>query len=64
MDLACRIPRDRLVVSESGVGNRQDILRLEEAGVRAVLVGEVLMRAHDIGAKLAELCGIAPRPGN
>jgi indole-3-glycerol phosphate synthase len=64
LDLACRIPRDRLVVSESGIGNRQQILRLQEAGVRAVLVGEVLMRAHDIGAKLAELRGIAPSAGN
>jgi len=64
LDLASRIPRERLVVSESGISNRQDILRLKEAGVRAVLIGEVLMRADDIGAKLAELRGIAPLPGN
>jgi len=45
------------LVSESGIGTRQDVLRLEAAGVKAVLVGETLMRAPDIGAKLDELRG-------
>jgi indole-3-glycerol phosphate synthase len=34
--------------------------RLQAAGVRAVLVGETLMRAADVGAKLRELRGVAP----
>jgi indole-3-glycerol phosphate synthase len=44
-------------VSESGIRTRHDVLRLEAAGIRAILVGETLMRAADIGAKLEELRG-------
>ncbi|MFA5073462.1 MAG: indole-3-glycerol phosphate synthase TrpC [Nitrospirota bacterium] len=57
LDLLKDIPDDRIVVSESGITNRSDILRLEKAGVDAVLVGEALMREQDIGAKLKELTG-------
>ena len=46
-----------LFVSESGVKDRRDTLLLEQAGADAVLVGEALMRAPDIAAKLAELKG-------
>lgn len=52
------IPKDVLFVSESGVGSAQDIERLREIGVDAVLVGETLMRAADKKTKLAELRGI------
>jgi indole-3-glycerol phosphate synthase len=55
LELAARVPADRCLVSESGIRTRQDVLRLKEAGVRAVLIGETLMRAPDIGAKLDEL---------
>ena len=48
---------DRLFVSESGVGTRADVARLEDAGVDAVLIGETLMRANDPGAMLRELQG-------
>lgn len=48
--------QDRSVlVSESGIREYADIVRLAKAGVAAVLVGESLMRAPDIGAKLREL---------
>jgi indole-3-glycerol phosphate synthase len=57
LDLARQIPRDCCLVSESGIRTRQDILRLGEAGVRAVLIGETFMRAPDIGARLDELHG-------
>jgi indole-3-glycerol phosphate synthase len=57
LELVERIPSDHCVVAESGIRTRQDILRLQEAGVRAVLVGETLMQATDIGAKLDELRG-------
>jgi indole-3-glycerol phosphate synthase len=43
------------LVSESGVKTRQDVLRLAGAGVSAVLVGETLMRARDMAAKIREL---------
>jgi indole-3-glycerol phosphate synthase len=57
LDLLPDIPNDRIVVSESGIKTRADVLRLEEAGVDAILVGESLMRAADPGQKLAELLG-------
>jgi indole-3-glycerol phosphate synthase len=52
-----RIPDDRVVVGESGIRTRQDVLRLEAAGVRAMLVGETLMTSADIGAAVDELLG-------
>ena len=55
--LAKRIPRDKLIVSESGIATRGDVKRVAEAGVRAILVGESLMAAQDIGAKIKELIG-------
>lgn len=57
LDLADKVPKDRCLVSESGIKTRQDILRLQQAGVKAVLVGETLMAAPDIGKKLEELRG-------
>jgi indole-3-glycerol phosphate synthase len=57
LELRDRIPADRCLVSESGIRTREDVLRLERAGVRAILVGETLMRAPDIGAALDELRG-------
>jgi indole-3-glycerol phosphate synthase len=55
IDLAPRIPKDRVLVSESGIACRADVERLESAGVQAILVGESLMRADDIPAKIKEL---------
>jgi indole-3-glycerol phosphate synthase len=51
------IPDDRTAVSESGIGAREDVVKLEQAGVDAVLVGESLMREQDIGKKVRELLG-------
>lgn len=48
-----------VLVSESGINTRQDVDRLAAAGVRAILVGESLMRSPDIGAKVQELLGPA-----
>src|SRR5688572_9700027 len=45
----------RVLVSESGINSNADILKLAEAGIRAVLIGESLMRSDDIGAKVREL---------
>lgn len=50
---------ERIYVSESGVSCREDVARLEAAGVDAVLIGETLMRAEDKAAMLAELRGDA-----
>src|SRR5208282_213769 len=53
------IPEDRVVVSESGIRNRDDVVTLMDAGVDAILVGTSLMAAKDIGAKIDELMGNA-----
>lgn len=53
-------PADRLLVAESGIHTRADVLRLKACGSRAILVGESLMRSGDIAAKVAELIGKAP----
>ena len=58
LDLLPKIPRDRVVVSESGIRTRADLDRLQAAGARAVLVGESLMRSPDIGAALDALRGV------
>jgi len=55
--LAARIPDGKLIVSESGIATRDDVKRVAEAGVRAILVGESLMAARDIGTKIKELIG-------
>lgn len=49
------IPQDVVFVSESGVKGAEDVKRLCDIGVDAVLIGEALMKAPDKKAKLAEL---------
>lgn len=49
------VPADRVLVSESGIATRDDVLRLRAAGVDAFLVGETLMRANEPGTELARL---------
>jgi indole-3-glycerol phosphate synthase len=51
------IPDGRVVISESGIATRADIDELGRLGVDAVLVGEALLRATDIDAKVRELSG-------
>ena len=52
-----QIPANRLLVAESGIGSRADVLRLEQAGVSAMLVGESLMRQPDISLAVRTLLG-------
>lgn len=49
------VPADRLLVCESGIHTRDDVLRMGAAGVNAFLVGEAFMRAPDPGVALATL---------
>jgi indole-3-glycerol phosphate synthase len=55
LGLKAKIPADRVLVTESGIHSRDDVLRMGAAGVSAFLVGEAFMRAADPGAALAEL---------
>jgi indole-3-glycerol phosphate synthase len=57
VELAAQVPPDVCLVGESGIKDRADVERLRAAGVKAVLVGETLMRAPDVGGKLRELLG-------
>ncbi len=52
-----RISSDCVVVAESGIRTPDDVRRMQEAGVEAVLVGEALMRAPDPEAALRTLLG-------
>ncbi len=57
LTLMREVPADRLLVSESGIHSRDDVLRLGAVGVNAFLVGEAFMREPDPGAALAALFG-------
>jgi indole-3-glycerol phosphate synthase len=49
------VPEDRIVVSESGISQREDIKNLRSWGVDAVLIGEALVTARNIPNKIKEL---------
>ncbi len=55
LELLSRVPRDRVVVAESGIHSRAQGAAAELAGANAILVGSSLMRAPDPAAKLREL---------
>ncbi|QDT07948.1 Indole-3-glycerol phosphate synthase [Rubripirellula lacrimiformis] len=57
LNLRPLIPADRLLVGESGIRSHQDVLKLGQGGVKAVLVGESLMRQNDIAAATRQLLG-------
>jgi indole-3-glycerol phosphate synthase len=55
LQLLPMIPKDRIVVTESGILGPEDVARMRSRGVHAFLVGEAFMRADDPGLKLGEL---------
>lgn len=55
--LLADVPAGTVVVAESGISQREDVERLEQAGVDAILVGETLMRADDPVRAVRELLG-------
>jgi indole-3-glycerol phosphate synthase len=52
-----RIPDECVLVGESGIRTRDDVLRLEAAGVDAILVGESFMAEPDVGSAVDRLLG-------
>ncbi|MBI3353490.1 MAG: indole-3-glycerol phosphate synthase TrpC [Nitrospirae bacterium] len=59
-NLLDEMPAGKVIVSESGINNRYDLVHLQKAGVDAALIGEALMREADIGKKIKELLGLVP----
>ena len=55
LELAPLVPKNHILVSESGIENGGDLPDLKAAGIRAVLVGSALMRSNDPAAKAAEI---------
>ncbi len=55
LGLLARIPKDRIVVTESGIHAPADVARMRQNGVNVFLVGEAFMKADEPGEKLAEL---------
>ncbi len=55
LSLRSQVPAERILVTESGIHTRDDVLRMGAAGVNAFLVGEAFMRAPEPGEALAKL---------
>ena len=55
--LTSKMPNEIIKISESGIKTRDDILKLNKAGVNAVLIGETLLGAKDVDAKVKEMTG-------
>jgi indole-3-glycerol phosphate synthase len=56
-DLAPLVPNDKVLVSESGIHNPDDLRALSPFGVNAVLVGESIVTSKDVAQKVRELSG-------
>lgn len=55
IDLLPGLPKDKLVVTESGILQKEDVQKMRQAGVNAFLIGEAFMRAKEPGEELAKL---------
>jgi len=54
-NLVKKIPKGKIVVSESGIKSKEDVLLLKNVGINAILLGQVLLESEDIGRKLREM---------
>jgi indole-3-glycerol phosphate synthase len=55
LKLIKKIPPGKIIISESGIKTRADVLRLKQAGVAGILVGETLMKSENLTQKITEL---------
>jgi len=51
------IPPEKIIISESGIETREDVKRMEQEGIDALLIGSAFMEAEDIGKKIDEFTG-------
>ena len=58
--LAPKVPKDKILVSESGINTHEDCVRLERCGVATFLVGESLMKQKDVTEATRNLIAGAP----
>jgi indole-3-glycerol phosphate synthase len=58
--LAPKVPRDRIVVAESGLNAPADLARLARIGIQTFLIGESLMRQPDVAAATRAILARAP----
>ncbi len=49
------IPKDKVIVAESGISSHAEVLRLQKAGAHAVLIGETFLREKDVAQKIREV---------
>ncbi|MEO8559028.1 MAG: indole-3-glycerol phosphate synthase TrpC [Rhodospirillales bacterium] len=59
VDLAPRVPKDRMLVAESGIDSRADLARMAAAGASCFLIGESFMRQQDVAQAVRKLFGAA-----
>lgn len=55
IDLKHCIPKDKIIITESGINTHGDIKLMQSHGINTFLIGESLMRADNIGSALTEL---------
>ena len=53
--LTPKVPKDKVIVAESGYTNYREIQELKDLGVHAVLIGETFMKEQNIGDKIKEV---------
>ncbi len=58
--LAEKVPKDKIIVAESGIASHEDCVRMEKSHIFAFLVGESLMRQEDVTAATRALLNGAP----
>jgi indole-3-glycerol phosphate synthase len=60
LNLRPHVPKGIMVVAESGIHTCREVDRLKQTGVDAILVGEALVTAPDVTARVRELAGVQP----